>query len=212
VLASASPRRRELLAALIAVFDVVPSATAEEMRGAPAADAERLALEKARAIAAGQPGAVVVGADTIVHDGVSAFGKPGSPGDAVEILRALRGRWHTVYTGVAVIRDDVEQSSHCEAHVELAHLTGEQIAAYVASGRPLDKAGAYAIQDEDMPTVARLDGCYCCVVGLPLWRLRGLLEAAGVACKDPGVAIARCQDCPERSMRNEDEGSARFMA
>ncbi len=198
VLASASPRRRELLAALIDAFDVVPSDVLEAMRGTPNSDAVRLALAKARAVAAIEGDAVVIGADTIVHDGTRAYGKPASAGEAVDMLRALRGRRHTVHTGVAVVRDGVERSSCGEAGVQLAALTDEQIAAYVASGRPLDKAGAYAIQDEDVPTVSRLDGCYCCVVGLPLWRLRGLLEATGVDCKDPRMSISRCRDCPER--------------
>ncbi len=198
VLASASPRRRGLLAALIDVFDVVPSDVPEEMHGVPAGDAVRLALTKAREVAANLPGAVVIGADTIVHDGSRSYGKPGSPGEAADMLRTLRGRRHIVYTGVAVIRDGVERLGCSAAGVELAGFTDEQIATYVASGRPLDKAGGYAIQDEDVPTVARLKGCYCGVVGLPLWRLRSLLEAAGVACKDPGEAIARCRECPEK--------------
>jgi septum formation protein len=74
----------------------------------------------------------------------------------------------------------------------------EAVERYVASGRPLDKAGAYAIQDEDVPTVASLEGCYCCVMGLPLWRLRALLLEAGVNARKPHQRIPRCATCPER--------------
>lgn len=198
VLASASPRRRELLAALVSDFEVAPSSVPEETDGDPAADATRLALAKARAVAGQLPGALVIGSDTIVHDGMRAFGKPADAAEAVAMLGALRGRTHTVYTGVAVVRVGEERSGCSAARVELANLDDAQIEAYVASSRPLDKAGAYAIQDEDVPTVARLDGCYCAVVGLPLWRTRELLESLGVECHDPGVALARCRECPER--------------
>jgi len=206
VLASASPRRPELLAALLDEFDIVPSDVPEEAYGSPAEDAVRLAVAKARAVAADESGAVVIGADTIVHDGSRAYGKPGSPGEAVDMLRALRGRKHTVYTGVSVIDDEIELRGCSAAEVELVDLTDAEIASYLASGRPLDKAGAYAIQDEDVPTVSALKGCYCCVVGLPLWRLRSLLEAAGVPCKDPRAAISHCRECPERGMRHEGRG------
>lgn len=198
VLASASPRRRELLAALLPGFEVIPSDVPEEADGDPSEDAIRLAIAKARAVADEIPGAIVVGADTIVHDGVRSYGKPAGPVGAAAMLRALRGREHAVYTGIAVVRDGAVSSGCSVARVELANLNDAQIEAYVASGRPLDKAGAYAIQDEDVPTVARLEGCYCAVVGLPLWRLASLLEAAGVPCRDPGDSLPRCRACPER--------------
>ncbi|MCC7365009.1 MAG: septum formation protein Maf [Dehalococcoidia bacterium] len=198
ILASASPRRRELLTALIDEYDVVPSDVDETMTGDPHADAVRLAEAKARAVAQAHPGAVVIGSDTIVHDGTRPYGKPGSPEEAAEMLRALRGRRHVVVTGVAVVSDGDAACGWSEAGVTLATLPDDAIAGYVASGRPLDKAGSYAIQDEDVPTVAALDGCYCCVVGLPLWRLRGELVAAGVACRTPDTAFARCAGCPER--------------
>jgi septum formation protein len=82
----------------------------------------------------------------------------------------------------------------------MAALPDAAIEAYVASGRPLDKAGAYAIQDEDVPTVASWSGCYCAVMGLPLWRVRVLLEQAGVRCGSPDAAFARCAACPEREL------------
>jgi septum formation protein len=204
VLASGSPRRRELLAALVAEFEVVPSDVPEEAAGDPVQDALHLAEAKARAVAETASDAVVIGCDTIVHDGRRSYGKPVDAADALRMWRELRGRSHRVVTGVAVVFEGKVLTGHSEAAVTLADLGDETIAQYVASGRPLDKAGAYAIQDDDVPTVARLDGCYCCVVGLPLWRLRGLLERAGVACRKPGETYGRCRACPERN----DDGAA----
>lgn len=198
ILASGSPRRRELLGVLIPEFDVIVSDVPEDMTGDPVEDSLRLAHAKAEAVAAAHPGAVVIGADTIVHDGVRAYGKPSGPDDAIAMWQSLRGRAHRVVTGVAVVRDGVVFAAHSEARVELSILSDAEVARYVASGRPLDKAGAYAIQDADVPTVARLDGCHCCVVGFPLWQVRGLLVSAGVECAVPGTAMPQCAACPER--------------
>jgi MAF protein len=198
VLASASPRRSELLRALLDGVTVDPAGIDEHTTGDPRADARRLAREKASAAAHRHPGAVVVGADTIVHDGERGYGKPIDPDAAVAMLRALRGKSHLVATGVAVISAAGAASEVSTSKVTLAELSDAAIAAYVASGRPLDKAGGYAIQDEDVPTVAALDGCYCSVMGLPLWRLRALLATAGVAAREPHRALPRCEGCPER--------------
>jgi septum formation protein len=188
-----------LLAALVAEFDVAPSDIPEDAGGDPVDDAVRLATAKALAVARHEPDAVVIGCDTIVHDGVRSYGKPADAADAVRMLRALRGRPHRVVTGVAVAFDGKVATGHSEAAVTLGDLGDKAIARYVASGRPLDKAGAYAIQDDDVPTVTRLEGCYCCVVGLPLWRLRALLIEAGNECAKPGDAYQRCRNCPERA-------------
>ena len=198
VLASASPRRRELLFALLDEVTVVPADLDEHTTDDPRADARRLARDKASAVARRHPGAVVIGADTIVHDGERAYGKPGDPGTATAMLRALRGKTHLVVTGIAVVSASGAASEVSASHVTLADLDDDAIAAYVASGRPLDKAGAYAIQDEDVPTVTALDGCYCSVMGLPLWRLRALLATAGVVAREPHEALPRCEGCPER--------------
>jgi septum formation protein len=199
ILASGSPRRRELLRALVPEFEVVASDVPEETTDDPVADSLRLAQAKAETVAAQHPGAVVIGADTIVHDGVRAYGKPADPAAAIAMWKLLRGRTHRVVTGVAVVTSEQVISGYSESQVTLSMLSDTDVARYVASGRPLDKAGAYAIQDEDVPTVTRLEGCYCCVVGLPLWRLRGLLESAGVVCASPTSAYERCEGCPERS-------------
>lgn len=200
VLASASPRRRELLTALVPDFDIdVSDASEEPVPDDPVGGAVRLALRKARVVAARQPGAVVVGADTVVHDGQRDFGKPVDAAHARAILKALRGRLHTVTTGVAVLCDGVERADACSAHVTLSALPDPVIDAYIATGRPFDKAGAYAIQDDDVPTVAALDGCYCSVMGLPLWTVRALLEEVGERAANPAKVFARCGGCPARS-------------
>ena len=200
ILASASPRRRELLAALLPTFEVVVSDIEEPMTEDPERDAVHLALGKATAVAgrAEFVGAVVIGADTIVHDGLKAYGKPSDPADAVAMLTALRNRTHRVFTGVAVTGGANVRAAVSVSEVTLSNHSDRAIEAYVASGRPLDKAGAYAIQDEDVPTVAALDGCFCGVMGLPLWRLRSLLDAFGVQTTAPDATYPRCAACPER--------------
>ncbi len=198
VLASASPRRRELLQVLLDGFTVDPADIDEHTTDDPRADALRLAREKASAVARRHPGAVVIGADTIVHDGERAYGKPGDDGTATAMLRALRGKTHLVVTGIAVVSASGAASEVSASHVTLGELDDDAIAAYVASGRPLDKAGAYAIQDEDVSTVTALDGCYCSVMGLPLWRLRSILAAAGLVVREPHASLSRCEGCPER--------------
>ena len=199
ILASGSPRRKELLAALIEHFDVVVSDVPEDpVTGDPAAGAVDLARSKARAVADRYPGATVIGADTVVHDGSRDVGKPAGPDEAREMLSALQGRPHRVATGVAVLRDADEWTASSIARVILAAMSADTIDVYVASGRPLDKAGAYAIQDDDVPTVASFAGCYCSVMGLPLWALRGLLVEAGLEPRDPSQCLARCVSCPDR--------------
>ncbi|GBD23193.1 Septum formation protein Maf [bacterium HR29] len=199
VLASASPRRRELLRALVPAFDAREPNVEEVLGHDPIADARRLALAKAAVVAAGLPDAVVLGADTVVHDGRRHYGKPASPDEAAAMLRALRGRPHTVVTAAAVVHAGEVWVGHSEARVWLAELDDAAIAAYVASGRPMDKAGAYAIQDEDVPTVARLEGCYCAVVGLPLWVAWRGLRALGLPAEAPSAAYPRCEACPDRN-------------
>jgi predicted house-cleaning NTP pyrophosphatase (Maf/HAM1 superfamily) len=114
------------------------------------------------------------------------------------MLRELSGQAHTVVTGVAVALDGRVATDASVATVTIRALREEEIERYVASGVPLDKAGAYAIQDDGFPVVERLEGCYCSVMGLPLWRLKGLLEWAGVVCRSPDAAFARCRPCPDR--------------
>ncbi len=198
VLASASPRRRELLQALVPVFTSMASEIPEPLTGDAPTDAVALARAKALAVAEGAPAALVIGADTIVYDGLRLYGKPTDGDDAMTMLARLQGRAHKVATGIAVVAGGAVSHAVSVSDVTLNALSYHAIAAYVSSGRPLDKAGAYAIQDEDVPTVSALDGCYCAVMGLPLWRLRDLMVQAGVSCGLPDATYARCTACPER--------------
>jgi len=201
ILASASPRRNELLRQLLDGFEVVIGGIDEDSDDPVEELAGRLAIAKAQHVANAQRDAVVLGADTVVALGDTAFGKPADGADAVSMLRILRGRAHSVYTAIAVVVDDQCFHETSVSQVGMAPLSDDAILAYVASGRPLDKAGAYAIQDTDVPTVAKLEGCYCGVMGLPLWLTRRLLKEAGIeSCEPP---LARCRDCPERQPRRD---------
>lgn len=182
VLASASPRRRELLARLGVPFEVIPS-DAEEIvpeGAAPEAVAVELALLKARAVAADHPGRVVIGADTVVAIDGRILGKPRDDADAAAMLRLLRGRWHAVSTGVAVVRGHTEHQDVVTAAVRMRDYTDDDIARYIATGEPHDKAGAYAVQGLGGALVAEVRGSELTVVGLPLRRLAELLVACGV--------------------------------
>lgn len=182
VLASASPRRAELLRQIGVRFDVVPADIPEEHPPgmAPADAAAGVARDKAVAVAnvTGRD-LPVLAADTVVVLGDDVLGKPRDCGEAREMLGMLSGRTHTVATGVALIaasRNDVE-SWVVETDVTFRELDAAEIAAYVGSGRPLDKAGAYGIQEDAAAFVETIRGCYYTVVGLPLARLSQRLIA-----------------------------------
>ena len=196
ILASGSPRRRELLADLVDTFEIRPADVEEDEIGPVDQLAERLASLKARTIAQQCPGDIVLGADTVVALDDLSFAKPTDRDAAKAMLRALRGRTHAVYTAVAVAGAAGLQVATSTSRVRLAELPDGAIDAYVASGRPMDKAGAYAIQDDDVPTVERLEGCYCGVMGLPLWLTSRLLRQAGIDARPP--SLERCRSCPER--------------
>lgn len=189
VLASASPRRRELLAGLGLAFDVVPS-TVEESRSAAVPIprlATRLALAKARDVAGRVGPAVVLAADTlVVLDGVP-FGKPASPEEARRMLTALRGRAHDVVTAVAVVEAGArrEATATVASRVVMRAYATTEIEAYLATGEPYDKAGAYAVQGEGGRLVERVEGCYTNVVGLPVTTTARLLRAFGLPAPEP---------------------------
>ena len=186
VLGSASPRRRELLRRLLSDFEVIPSAVEERLADGPLVDAvARLAEEKARAVAAAHPGAVVLGADTIVVIDDEPLGKPADGSVACAMLERLRGRPHEVLTGVAVVAGARVFTGTEVTRVLMARYSDELVARYVASGAPLDKAGAYAIQDLDGALVESIVGSYTNVVGLPLELTARLLTAAGVTVSVP---------------------------
>ena len=169
-------------------FDVIASEVDETLDDVPLPEAiVRLAVRKARAVALTRPDAVVLAADTeVVIDG-RALGKPASPADAAVMLRRLRGRTHEVITGVAV----VDQGGHREARdtvisrVTMADCPDSAIDAYVATGEPLDKAGAYAIQGRGAALVAAYDGSFSNIVGLPLAVTAALLRRFGVTVSAP---------------------------
>jgi len=185
ILASASPRRQELLKALGLPFIIVPAEVDERQQtsASPAALVQSLSQAKAAAVAARYPDAVIVGADTVVVLDGLVLGKPADAAEAARMLRALRGRAHLVYSAVTALAAATgrQATAVSESRVWLRNYSEAEIAAYVASGDPLDKAGAYAIQHRDFTPVARITGCYASVMGLPLGHLARVLAAVGVA-------------------------------
>jgi septum formation protein len=188
VLASASPRRRELLIQAGFSFTVRPAHIPEDPfpNEDPIAYVTRLAREKAQAVfhdllsEESAPPQVVVGADTTVTLDNHILGKPSDPSDAARMLRLLSGRTHRVITGVAVVTADFTEVAAEVTAVRFLTLSEEEIAAYVATGEPMDKAGAYAIQGRAARWIPRIEGCYFNVVGLPLALVATLLESSGI--------------------------------
>lgn len=192
ILASSSPRRRELLAGLGLEFEVRPVDVDETpLEGeAPEAFVERLAREKARARA--EPDEAVLAADTIVTIDDRLLGKPRDDAEAAAMLRLLAGRSHRVLTGVALAVDGKEPTfAVARTEVRFAPLSEDEITWYVASGEPSDKAGAYAIQGLGALFVESIRGNYSNVVGLPLPTVYRLLLDAGIDLLAPGRRPAR---------------------
>ncbi len=198
ILASQSPRRRELLGLTGLSFDVITADINETPHhGEPArAYTIRLSQEKARAVLDMLPvkdHALVLAADTTVADDNTILGKPADAVDARSMLRQLRGRVHQVYTALTVIETATGQGVteiSC-TDVPMRSYSDSEIEAYIASGDPFDKAGSYAIQNTDFNPVPALSGCYANVMGLPLCHVIRALRAFGVA---PGIDIAAaCQ-------------------
>jgi septum formation protein len=184
VLASASPRRKELLTQAGYEFKVVPANIPEDRRlnEDPTVFVTRLAQQKAQAIfgqlseASAEQEILVLGADTIVVVAQEIFGKPIDPEDAARMLRLLSGRTHQVITGVCLIaREKTEVVAQTTA-VTMRDISDEEIAAYIATKEPMDKAGAYAIQGFAARWIPRIEGCYFNVVGLPLARVARMLD------------------------------------
>lgn len=181
LLASASPRRAELLAAAGFSFSVVPAHVDERLLPGESPDAHvaRLSSAKAAVVAASSPGAVVIGADTVVVVDRTVLGKPVDERDAASMLARLSGRAHEVFTGVTLRRDLVEHTAVERTEVWFAPLGPAEITWYVASGEPRDKAGAYGVQGRASRFVRRIEGSYSNVVGLPVATLYGLLRQSG---------------------------------
>jgi nucleoside triphosphate pyrophosphatase len=182
VLASSSPRRRELLTLIGIAHDVVPADIDESYLPGetPVGHAERLAREKAATVANAAPDAVTIGADTIVVVDGDVLGKPRDPAHAAEMLRRLSGRSHRVVTAVAAVWRGATASTVEEVSVTFRPLSEPEIAAYIATGEPMDKAGAYGIQGYGATIVERVEGDYFAVMGLALNRLVRLLERLGL--------------------------------
>lgn len=184
ILASTSPRRRELLQSLGLSFTVDAQHTEENVPAglAPGVVVEMLALRKAQAVADTKKyDGLIIGADTIVVHNGEILGKPAGEKHAKEMLEKLQGDEHYVYSGVAVVnaQNGHAEVTHQKTKVILNPISPEEIEAYVATGEPMDKAGAYAIQGIASIFVAGIEGCYFNVVGLPLERLAYLLKKMG---------------------------------
>ena len=191
VLASASPRRQELLRNAGIPFTVYPANIPEVPSSgeSPRACAERLAREKARVVLFQHPGKLVLGADTIVVVDGEILGKPRDEADAVRMLHLLSGRTHQVITGVCLVGTLRTENQKLETGFEdtrsestlvtMTTLSDEDIRSYIASGEPMDKAGAYAIQGMASRWIPRIDGDYFNVVGLPVALVRRMLQEHG---------------------------------
>ena len=226
VLASTSPRRRELLSGLGVEFQVTPPSASEDPQPneTPQEMVKRLALDKAMSVAshirsghdpsssvapaAFITGAFVIGGDSVVVLGDRVMGKPADSGEARRMLEALRGREHQVMTGVAVV-DTNDLRAHASTRIStviMREYSDEEIEAYVASGEPLDKAGGYAVQDKIFRPAAHLEGCYTGTMGLPLCTLMDLLKDAGSQIVPKGgIRLPEgCTQCPLRDYSHVD--------
>ena len=174
ILASASPRRKELLGFIVSDFECIPADIDETIPDGVSAEesAEYLACRKAGFIAESHPSDVVIGSDTVVvYDG-KVFGKPESEEDAERMLRALSGKVHKVITGVCICCGGKKKSFSETTEVEFFELSDDEIKDYIATGSPMDKAGAYGIQDGALLPAKSIKGDYFNVVGLPAARLK----------------------------------------
>ncbi|MDR3688740.1 MAG: Maf family protein [Fimbriimonas sp.] len=184
VLASGSPRRQDLLRTLVESFEIVVSDVDEDALTVddPFVTAESLASAKARTVAMIRPDSLVIGGDTVVALPISGgtyrqFAKPKSAQDACEMLGALSGKTHLVITGISLVWPGGQTTFSDRTNVTFRSMTANEIAAYVATGIPMDKAGGYAIQDGADRFVVRVDGSQSNVIGLPMEKLERTLKA-----------------------------------
>ena len=183
VLASSSPRRRDLLRSLELSFDIKsPDIDETPMEQESAEDmVKRLSFQKALAISGGVESGYVIGADSTVELEGRSYGKPIDSEDAIRMLKELSGTDHRVVTGVTVIEVDTGRyiTDALKTSVSMRALSDEEIRGSVDSGTPMDKAGAYAVQDSDLEPASSIEGCYTNVIGLPLCRLISMLDELG---------------------------------
>lgn len=182
ILASQSPRRSELLQMAGFDFRCIPSNAEENIENAAdtAQLTMQLALQKARAVKKDRTGDVVIGSDTVVEIDGRILGKPLNRADAVSMIKMLSGRIHTVTTGVAICTDSADEVFAVCAKVEFYDLSDGEIEAYVATGEPMDKAGAYGIQGKGALLVKGIEGDFYTVMGLPVAELARRLKNYGV--------------------------------
>lgn len=181
ILASASPRRREILQIINLDFDIIKSDVDESVVDptvAPELYVQELALLKGADVAKKLKKEIVISADTIVYHDGKILGKPCDEAEAFNMLKSLSGKEHTVYTGVCIMRasDAFTVCRTCATRVKFAPLTDEKIKAYISTGEPMDKAGAYAVQGLAATFIEKIDGDYFNVVGLPLYMTADILE------------------------------------
>ena len=186
ILASQSPRRRELLERMgVSAFRIVSPDVEEDMGQdlPPAELVERLSQQKARAVLEREgPDGLIIAADTVVALDGAVLGKPGGAPEAIRMLTALSGRRHQVYTGLTVLCGGARHTEHEVTDVSFRALSQAEIAAYVSTGEPMDKAGAYGIQGYGALLVEGISGDYYNVMGLPVCRLGRILARLGVDC------------------------------
>jgi len=204
ILASASPRRRDLLARLGIPFEVRPVDIDERtpLSGSPEIIARRLAREKAEAARLMDVNAAIVAADTVVALDGTILGKPKDSEDARRMLYGLRGRSHYVVSAVAVMRPGGRAAlvRHPLTRVLMRDYSDDEVEESIARGDPFDKAGAYGIQDDDLRPVESYDGCYCNVVGLSLWATLEVLRKADIDVAHVSFSqlLPQCATCPLR--------------
>ena len=191
ILASQSPRRRELLERMgISEFDIIPAVGEERADPAltPAQLVEELSRQKAAEIAAGHPDALIIAADTVVSVDGLVLGKPHSREEAARMLSTLSGREHTVFSGITVSWNGRVVTTHESTAVRFRSLTAQDISNYISTGEPMDKAGSYGIQGYGCTLVEGISGDYYNVVGLPVCRLTQILAEFGL---DPLAMAAK---------------------
>lgn len=205
ILASTSPRRKALFSLFGIPFKVIPADINESRRPgeSPPEYVGRLAREKAQKVGDAQQG-LVLAADTIVVDGDELLGKPAEEAEAKRMLQQLRGRTHQVYTGIALLDAETGETYEdiCRTDVPMRDYSDAEIDAYIATGDPMDKAGAYAIQHRGFHPVEELEGCFASVMGLPICHLIPGLRCFGY--EIPEDVPQRCEDflsyrCPTLS-------------
>ncbi len=185
ILASQSPRRKQLLDKLGISFEVVPSRLEEmpPMDERPNTYAVRTAFEKATAVAEQYPSHIVIGADTVVAVNERILGKPSTPDEAKLVLGMLSNQWHEVWTGISVVIQDRDftENRAVQSYVHFKDLRMDEIEEYVATGEPMDKAGSYGIQGQAKKFVKEIKGSYENIVGLPVLELSKILDKLGVS-------------------------------